>query len=156
MLDGEAQGDFREVCGLHSEVVRGAPMPPSAELSRRFVASPGAAREARRFVSSQVHSWDLDVLHDDTVIAAGELVANAISYGGGDFTVGLTRSTQGLRLGVGDPSAVAVAPNAAPRLAEGGRGLAIVAAVANDWGYDLVGGGKVVWAEFHHPMRPGA
>ena len=49
---------------------------------------------------------------------------------------------------VGDTNGEAVAPKEPSALSIGGRGLVMVDALADDWGYELRDGGKVVWADF--------
>lgn len=145
---GDSAESFGEVCRLHSHVLQGAPVPAGAEASWRFVASPEAARRARRFVEATISDWGMDDLLDLAVIAAGELAANAAVHAGGDFTVGLLRLADRLRLMVGDPRPRSVTPKDPPAMATGGRGLPIVAAIADDWGCELQEDGKVIWADF--------
>lgn len=139
---------FGEVCELHTHVIEGAPLPTGAEASWRFVSSPEAARRARRFVENTVSDWQLDEVLDSAVIAAGELAANAAVHAGGDFTIGLLRLPDRLRLMVGDPRPHPVVPRDPPAMAVGGRGLAMVDSIADDWGCELQEGGKVIWADF--------
>ena len=148
MAAGTSAESFGEVCHLHSQVLEGAPVPTGAESSWRFVASPQAARRARRYVEATVADWELDEILDAAVIAAGELAANAAVHAGGDFTIGLLRLPDRLRLMVGDPRPHPVAPKDPPVMSVGGRGLAIVATIADDWGCELQEGGKVIWADF--------
>lgn len=142
------------VCDLHSHVVDGAPDPDAASV-RRFVACPQAARLARRYVSDTLREWgyaDRPDVEGDAIIAAGELVANAVRHGGRYFTVGLTRTPGGLRLMVSDSSRAAPKPAVPGLLGIGDRGLQMVETVATDWGYDLHSGGKVVWVELVTPL----
>jgi anti-sigma regulatory factor (Ser/Thr protein kinase) len=122
-----------------------------------FTSTPRGARLARLFVSHCMDSWghlyDSEVNETLTLITA-ELSANAVRHGrvpGRDFNVRLAAEAGGaLRLEVSDTRGErrpAVVPPADPE-AESGRGLLLVAALADDWGVtDRRGGpGKTVWA----------
>ena len=67
----------------------------------------------------------------------------------------------GLLCAVADPSPAAPVPRPAAALGETGRGLHIVGALSDGWGYTASGTGKVVWAMFavpaaDLPLAPGA
>lgn len=88
-----------------------------------------------------------------------ELAANAIAHtasgAGGMFTVEVIRPEDGVALvavtDAGSPRAPSV--RAADPLAEGGRGLALVAALASSWGHhQSTGGGRTVWAQATWPV----
>lgn len=146
MTDAGASEAFDVVCDLHSHVVEGAP-DPGAESTRRFVASPHGARLARRYVSATLEEWGYEEISDDAIIAAGELVANAIQHGGRHFTVGLSRAPHALRVIMSDSSRAAPRRRDPVLLEPGGRGLRMVDTVTTEWGYDLHAGGKVVWIQ---------
>ena len=148
---GSSAESFGQVCELHTHVIEGAPLPSGAESAWRFVSSPEAARRARRFVENTVSDWELDEVLDVAVIAAGELAANAVMHAGGDFTIGLVRLPDRLRLMVGDPRPQPVVPRDPPAMAIGGRGLAMIDSIADDWGCEVQQGGKVIWADFRGP-----
>lgn len=99
-----------------------------------------------------------------------ELAANAIAHtasgAGGVFTVEVIRPAAGAALvavtdagGLREP-AIRQQSQATdePDLAEGGRGLALVAALSSRWGYRDIGdaGGRTVWAEATWPVPVGA
>ncbi|MEU2159521.1 ATP-binding protein [Streptomyces sp. NPDC019208] len=142
------------------------PFPPprptdTAEFAMSFTATPRGARLARLFVSHCLDSWghpyDSDVNETLTLITA-ELCANAVRHGrvpGRDFHVRLAVEADGgrLRLEVSDTRAerrpvVTTTPTDPDAESESGRGLLLVAALADDWGVsDRRGGpGKSVWA----------
>jgi anti-sigma regulatory factor (Ser/Thr protein kinase) len=87
-----------------------------------------------------------------------ELAANAIEHtasgAGGVFTVEVIRPRAGVALvavtddGCGDDPVIRRADD----LAEGGRGLALVAALSSRWGYRATGRGRTVWAEATWPI----
>ncbi|WP_431683234.1 ATP-binding protein [Kitasatospora sp. KL5] len=84
----------------------------------------------------------------DAVMAAAELLANAVDHAGGPLALDLGRHGGHLRVAVTDPS------SAPPHLHEqyrpdavNGHGLVIVDRVAAAWGCTFHDGGKTVWAE---------
>ncbi|WP_394433962.1 ATP-binding protein [Streptomyces sp. SGAir0957] len=111
-----------------------------------------SAQDARRFVRDVAVSWALpaQAVHDLEVVA-GELAGNAVVHGGDDVVaVSVTRRTGFVTVcvtdgggRVGDP----VQPVAARDDDESGRGLVIVEALAERWGWRRTGrGGLAVWA----------
>jgi hypothetical protein len=87
-----------------------------------------------------------------------ELCANAVAHTnsahGGVFVVEVDRTREGVaRIAVTDEGGDSVpVPGAFDPLAEGGRGLAIVAACTSRWGYADAHPGRVVWAEATWPV----
>ncbi|OSP41017.1 ATP-binding protein [Streptomyces sp. 13-12-16] len=131
---------------------------PATEFAMAFTSTPRGARLARLFVAHCLDSWGhphtSDVNETLTLITA-ELCANAVQHGrlpGRDFHVRLATEAGGTRLRVEVSDARAErrpATTASPDPdAVSGRGLLLVAALADDWGVtDRRGGpGKTVWA----------
>ncbi|MGH3361786.1 MAG: ATP-binding protein [Nocardioides sp.] len=134
------------------------------ELRARFAAEPASVPGARRFVADGLRSWGMAHLVDDVALCVTELGANAALHGAAAFmSVTLTTKHERVTVSVEDDGQVlgsAVVPRAdysvdvAPgphALADEpttGRGLAIVAALATQWGVDITADGKKVWAEF--------
>ncbi|MFJ9692540.1 ATP-binding protein [Kitasatospora sp. NPDC101183] len=104
---------------------------------------------------------ELGSLAGDVMVVLSELATNAVVHGcggGGQASValsaalGLTEDGGSLRVCVSDPGAGLPVVRAADGEAVGGRGLALVLALADRFGVDsLAGGGKAVWAEFDLP-----
>ncbi len=119
----------------------------------RFGHDAGAVRRARESLNPLFCEPD-DVIADDVRLATSEMVTNVIVHtgGGGEMRAWDSRSDVPLRVEVedGDQSEPVIA-NEAP--AVGGRGIAIVAAISDKWGYEASPGGKVVWAEFDRNKR---
>jgi anti-sigma regulatory factor (Ser/Thr protein kinase) len=95
---------------------------------------------------------------DEVVLVASELVGNAVRHtppGQLDaLEVTWTVDDEGVLVAVIDPSFV-IPRLRTPRDTEpGGRGLTIVAGVADDWGVRRLDSGKQVWA--HVPVRHAA
>ncbi|MEV6684216.1 ATP-binding protein [Streptomyces sp. NPDC051130] len=91
-----------------------------------------------------------------------ELVTNALRHSGApqgrDIGVRLARREGGVRVEVSDAGAVVdLAPQATTACDERGRGLAIVAALAECWGWRPRphGVGKAVWADVGPSSREG-
>ncbi|MET8135640.1 ATP-binding protein [Streptomyces sp. NPDC005251] len=89
---------------------------------------------------------------DDAVLAAGELFTNALRHGSPDrgdtITVIVECDPCELRLSVADRSSALPAARTAGGAEESGRGLAIIAALTDDWGIapaDPGTTGKKVW-----------
>ncbi|MFE2941797.1 ATP-binding protein [Streptomyces sp. NPDC059255] len=133
-------------------------------FSQRFSSTPRGARLARRLALHQLDAWDVPHGSDASDIAAllvAELSANAVTHGrvpGRDFEVTLKLLRRTLRIEVSDtrgerrPPAPGT-PRPEPRpLAETGRGLLLVEALADRWDVlDRVPVGKTVVAELDLP-----
>lgn len=109
----------------------------------------------RKFVREAIIDWACDVRADDVLLCVSELATNAVLHGvppGRGFRVHLHWEQVGgvLRVEVHDSGDGEVRPHdswAAPD-EEGGRGLLLVAALADKWGVGERNPGKVVWCEF--------
>ena len=88
-------------------------------------------------------------LCEDATLIVTELVANAIRHAGTTIGVRLRRIPEGLRLEVSDGSPRQVRPASPSLLDEGGRGLALVDALATHYGVEGHPTGKTVWVELH-------
>jgi anti-sigma regulatory factor (Ser/Thr protein kinase) len=133
-------------------------------LSARFAAEPASVPGARHFVTDGLRSWGLSHLIDDIALCVTELGANAALHSAAAFmSVTMTTKSAAVTISVEDDGEVvgaAVVPRAdySPgadqphhRLADEpttGRGLAIVAALASQWGVHPTESGKKVWASF--------
>lgn len=127
----------------------------------------GAVPSARVHVRQLLWEWNHADLAPDASAVVSELVTNAVVA-----SAGIRPAIAPVRIWLGSDGAsvlVAVAdasPQAPVRLnlardAEGGRGLALVEALASRWGWYRVhpatadGLVKVVWADWHLPPRNG-
>ena len=101
---------------------------------------------ARHFVRDVLLAWNLEGLVEDAQLATSELVANAVRHAGTDLV--LTVAMDGvvtIAIHDGHPELRRPVVADAGYLAENGRGLHIVAAIAQDWGITTAANGKVVW-----------
>lgn len=106
-----------------------------------------AVREARRFVADAVGRLD-DETAQAVVLMVSELATNAVEHARArEFSVRVDRSGGRLRVGVADRlPARPVVQHPAPDEPHG-RGLYIVAELADDWGTEVGADGKTVWFE---------
>jgi anti-sigma regulatory factor (Ser/Thr protein kinase) len=132
---------------------------------QRFSSTRRGARLARRLAVQRLDAWGLPygtAVSDAVALVVAELGANAALHGcvpGRDFELRLSHNqeTGVVRVEVSDthpgqpkapPEVTPEAPPTGHGVAEGGRGLLVVAAVAARWGVSgRVGPGKTVWAE---------
>jgi anti-sigma regulatory factor (Ser/Thr protein kinase) len=126
-------------------------------------AGAGSVRAARDFTVATLHRWGAAERSYDIAIVVSELVTNALRHalpGCGDarprrpIRLGLLQLRPCLLCAVADPSRAAPVPPPAGSLGETGRGLHIICALSDRWGYTTSDTGKVVWAMFadHHPQ----
>ncbi|WP_205717973.1 ATP-binding protein, partial [Actinomadura soli] len=94
-------------------------------------------------------------------VMVSELVTNAVVHGGGNVSLLLAGSVADggeggeVVCGVGDASTVSPRMRRARPGDEGGRGLALVAALASRCGWYRAGAGKVVWFSQRLPSADG-
>ena len=147
---------YLQICHCHSAVVgdgedRWDPtnrfVIHRTEQTRSFNGDTTAVSAARCFVADTLHSWGLDLLVGDGTTVVSELVTNAIMHAESDFAVSLSSHGDAVRLSVRDHSPVVPVMRTPLPTAISGRGLRMVTALSRHWGTDLVGDGKVVWAE---------
>lgn len=131
---------------------------PEREFTMRFTSTPRGARLARRLVSHRLNDWGhpyTTPANEALTLIAAELTANAVRHGhvpGRDFRVRLTLTEGTFRIAVTDTRTEKLPPTNAPSpdsSSESGRGLHLVAALADDWGVSPreAAPGKTVWAE---------
>ena len=112
----------------------------------RLTAGPAAAGEARSQVREAIGAWDVPVDLDVAVLLTSELVTNAITHEAGlAITLAITCSCGQLRVDVHDSSYSWPVVLEAPADAEAGRGLMLVATLADEWGFYRTPAGKAVY-----------
>jgi len=133
-------------------------MGPSGPSTRVALAtSAESCRLARGSVRQLLERAAVDAdTRDTAVLLATELASNAIEHGGAPALLDAVVRPDTIRIAVADPSPVLPAPRPVPDdgyddlyddLAERGRGLLLVAALASRWGADPHPHGKTVWCE---------
>lgn len=123
---------------------------------RALPAVPASARAARVFVTEVLGDWGLEDLAYDAATIASELATNAIVHAPSSgpaadlFHIALTVDASRLTMTVSDRVEKAPAPpfpGEPDDDAESGRGLGIVEAYSDEWGWHRNGPtGKLVWA----------
>jgi Histidine kinase-like ATPase domain len=143
----------------------------------RFAAPPGfprlatrtpptgarAVTDARRFATTTLAHWGVTERVDDITMVVSELLTNAYRHAlsapsavfGGSLPgsrrvkLGLLHTGSLMLCAVADPSDRLPVQRQPEELGETGRGLHVVEALADEWGYFAPGSaGKVVWAKF--------
>lgn len=131
--------------GLDAELFRNAAL--------ELLGGVEAAPRARAFATGVLASWRFPPeLHDLGVLAASELVANSLQHGTPPMRLRLRRTDRRLIIEVTDGDDHLPRRRRAEPADEAGRGIAIVATIASNWGSRRTpGGGKAVWCEFALP-----
>lgn len=107
---------------------------------------PAAVADVRESVTRQLAQWGLDDLAFTTELILSELVTNAIRYSSGPVRVRMLRD-RSLICEVFDSSSTSPHLRYAATTDEGGRGLFLVAQLAELWGTRYTPTGKIIWAE---------
>jgi anti-sigma regulatory factor (Ser/Thr protein kinase) len=119
-------------------------------------AVPQSAATARTFITDICNAAQLgEHVCATAALLVSELVTNAIRYGGSRAVLEATAPGGLLRVAVRDDNPDLPVVGRHPSLtAEGGRGLLLVATLADDWGVESVDGGKAVWFELALEQGP--
>lgn len=126
-----------------------------------------AVRAGRDFAVTTMRRWGTAELSDDIAVVVSELLTNALRHtaperadsAGTDaplrttpIRLGLMQPGRAVICAVADPSRRVPQPREPGLLAESGRGLQVIEALADRWGYTPPSHlGKVVWAMFRLP-----
>ncbi|MFC7991770.1 ATP-binding protein [Streptomyces pilosus] len=123
---------------------------PLASWGLPFLAKPEEVSVLRGLMRTRLSVWGMQDLSDAAQLCLSELVANVITHVGRGTPASLTISRRGhrLRIELRDPDARGL-----PTLveasddAEDGRGMALIDALAEQWGVELCANSKVTWCE---------
>ncbi|WP_424210774.1 SpoIIE family protein phosphatase [Streptomyces sp. BI20] len=107
---------------------------------------PAAVSRIRTACARRLTEWGLDEVVFTAELILSELITNAIRYGGQPVRVRLIRD-RALICEVWDASSTSPHLRYAATTDEGGRGLFLVAQLAERWGTRYTGRGKVIWAQ---------
>ena len=125
---------------------------PTLEARLELHDDPSSVPLARSLLTQLLGQWEMEDFVDLAALVISELVANAVRHVPGACAVELTRNDDVLRIAVVDSGAGMPDLQSPGISAFGGRGLHIVAALADAWGTDrLEDGSKAVWAELRTP-----
>ncbi|MFJ6798977.1 ATP-binding protein [Streptomyces sp. NPDC091268] len=125
---------------------------PALLRDRFFLRSRQTVSSARQFTRDTLHTWGVGARRDDMLLCVSELATNALLHGvppGRGYLLRLLTFDATVRIEVHDSGPGG--PRVGGRPGAGcptGRGLLIVAALADDWGVLPRRPGKVVWCEF--------
>jgi len=141
----------------------------------RLVADPQSVPAARRFARDTVTEWALPDLAEDAALCVSELATNAALHSGSDYLeLALVNDAGAVRIVVDDAAAASTETliragadlGGEPAVEDGidsvastGRGLLVVAALADQWGIEPIPTGKRIWVrlahgEDHRPSPP--
>jgi len=118
---------------------------------------PQSARAARRLTRNTLRDWGLSTLAEDAETIVGEFVANAVTHAAEaapdrrppaeNLGLRLLHRSGEVICAVLDPSDAAPVLRKPASVEEAGRGLQMVDALSDVWGWSpLAGRGKAVWA----------
>ena len=120
---------------------------------------PLAARRARRWIAAALADWP-DERVETARLLASELVTNAVLHAGTPIQIRLRRDGSRARVEIADGHRGGPLPKHFEPDAVTGRGLWLLASLAEDWGVTRTDGGKVVWfiidATSSAPVGPAA
>ncbi|HET9895192.1 MAG TPA: ATP-binding protein [Streptosporangiaceae bacterium] len=123
---------------------------------RAFPGCPDQVARARQFVADELAGCPVS---DGAVLCVSELATNALTHtasgDGGKFEVVVQRWLSLARVSVRDEGSQE-SPEARPLdlVSESGRGLGLVALVADRWGESGDGDGRVIWFEMGWASQP--
>jgi len=106
-----------------------------------------SASAARRLVEAAIGDGGLQIVLDEALLLVTELVTNAVVHAGTDIELQIETSADEIRVEVIDktPGLLNVGRHINEDAREGGRGLLLVEALADEWGTRHFGWGKSVW-----------
>jgi anti-sigma regulatory factor (Ser/Thr protein kinase) len=126
-------------------------VPADNLVAERFRPDPQAVPRVRRFLRQTLAHIpetppDDDLIHM-LIMAANELVTNAVQHARTEFIVRVLIHPDRVRIEVTDSNTRMPQPCLAPIDAASGRGLAIVDGSGLHWGAERHPGGKTVWIQ---------
>ncbi|RCG24078.1 ATP-binding protein [Streptomyces diacarni] len=126
------------------------------QTSRAFAVAfaPDSARvpEIRRTAGTILRSWNLPTqLVEDVQLAVSELLANALEHGDGDIEARVLRVLDEVRIEVTDDNPEPAQLRCPDVDDLSGRGLLLVAALAQSWGVSR--DGRTTWCSFRLARR---
>jgi anti-sigma regulatory factor (Ser/Thr protein kinase) len=108
---------------------------------------PQSVSQVRRYAVAACTALGYDGDCDTLALLVSEVATNALIHGAGQVRVRVLHAGPRMRIEVSDDSVSLPVPRRAGTDAEGGRGLALVEALAADWGVEARDTGKTVWFE---------
>jgi serine phosphatase RsbU (regulator of sigma subunit) len=127
-------------------IARTGALAPDRIVSWDLPAEPALVAEARARAARQVTEWGYEEIAFTTELLVGELVTNAIVHAQPPIQLRMILDTT-LSCEVSDTSSTAPHHRRAGRYDEDGRGLLLVAQLADRWGTRQTRTGKTIWAQ---------
>jgi PAS domain-containing protein/anti-sigma regulatory factor (Ser/Thr protein kinase) len=127
-------------------VARTRALPDDRIIEWEVPSDPAAVADVRVRIAEHLGRWGLDDAVFTTELILSELVTNAIRYATGPILVRLLYDRT-LICEVSDTSSTSPHLRYATPTDEGGRGLFLVAQLAERWGTRYLPAGKIIWAE---------
>ncbi|MEU6256248.1 SpoIIE family protein phosphatase [Streptomyces sp. NPDC047043] len=127
-------------------VARTTGLPPDSHVTWDIEMQDRMVGRARDLTARQLALWGLEEQSFTTELIVSELVTNAMRYGGEPITLRLIRD-RSLICEVSDGSSTSPHVRRAQDTDEGGRGLYLIAQLAQNWGTRYGERGKTIWAE---------
>jgi anti-sigma regulatory factor (Ser/Thr protein kinase) len=131
----------------------------NADATTRLEGDSGSPAKARALVRQALAAWDCDDLDDVASLLTTEVVANAVRYAADQIALRVSLDDEVVRVEVQDTNPVLPEGRRVARGATSGRGLQVVDALAQRWGAQRQGTGKIVWFEIatggHRPEDSG-
>ncbi len=112
--------------------------------ARHFPAVPESARAARTYVRSFLHDCPDDLV-SSAVLLTSELVTNAIIHAHTAFQLELTSPDANVLIAITDDTQNLPTLESHDSLDEHGRGIPLVASLADEWGVEEMHPGKTIW-----------
>lgn len=108
-------------------------------------------RAARDTVRAALEGWHRQDVHGDLELITSELVTNAIRHANSVTLVLYLPDDKTAMVEVWDDNPEGPSAPIVDSQAEGGRGLLLVGALSNAWGWRATAEGKVTWAQAPAP-----
>ncbi|MDI6409834.1 SpoIIE family protein phosphatase [Streptomyces albus] len=134
-------------------VARTSKLPPDRVAEWDVPLDPEAVAPVRAACVRQMTAWGLGETAFTVELILSELITNAVRHGAPPVTVRLLRDRY-LTCEVSDASSTAPHLRRATSADEGGRGLFLIAQLAQHWGTRYGPHGKTIWAELPLPDSP--
>jgi anti-sigma regulatory factor (Ser/Thr protein kinase) len=120
---------------------------PEPDEGLTLPSGPQSVAAARRYAVESCRTGGYRGDCDTLVLLVSEVATNALIHGAGQVRVRVLDHGPRLRVEISDEADAMPALRDFDRDAEGGRGVALVDALAHAWGADPKPGGKTVWFE---------
>ena len=118
----------------------------TADVQVQLPLDPRAAAQARRFLRQAICEVHAASVLDSAELLVSELVTNGVRHAAPPITLRVAcDGSSGLQVSVSDGGTDLPAPRQAQEEAEGGRGMALVDYISDDWGIAPRADGKTVW-----------